>query len=56
MQFCIDTYLAAFPKAKLWAIFNSQNAASIALAGKLGFQSVPEASEPGSHLRVMTRE
>lgn len=56
VQFAIDTYLSAFPKAKLWAIFNSQNEGSISLAGKLGFKPVPEASEPDSHLRVMARE
>lgn len=56
VQFCINTYLKAFPKAKLWAIFNSQNEGSIALAGKFGFKPVPEASEPDSHLKVMARE
>ena len=55
VQFAIDTYLKSFPQAKLWAIFNSQNEGSIALAAKLGFKPAPEASEPDSHLKVMTR-
>lgn len=55
VQFCIDTYLKAYPKAKLWAIFNSHNDGSIALAGKLGFQAVAEGAESDSHLKVMAR-
>ena len=56
VQFCIDTYLKAYPSAKIWAIFNTKNAGSIALATKLGFKPHPDISYPEEHLTVMVRE
>ncbi|MBY0539103.1 GNAT family N-acetyltransferase [Patescibacteria group bacterium] len=56
VQFCIDTYLKAYPDAKLWAIFNSKNEGSIGLAQKLGFPPRPDASHPEEHLVTMVRE
>ncbi|MBX9765039.1 GNAT family N-acetyltransferase [Patescibacteria group bacterium] len=55
VQFCIDTYLKANPHVKLWAIFNSKNEGSIALAAKLGFSPRAEVSHPEEHLLTMVR-
>lgn len=56
VQFAIDTYLAHYRDAKIWAIINNTNPASTKLAEKLQFKVVPEASHPEDHLVVMARE
>jgi hypothetical protein len=56
VQFAMDEYLKALPGAKLWAIINTKNQASDALAEKLGFKPLPEASHPEENLLVMVRE
>lgn len=56
VQFCIETYLKAYPDAKLWAIFNGKNEGSIGLAQKLGFSQRPDVSHPEEHLVTMVRE
>jgi RimJ/RimL family protein N-acetyltransferase len=56
VTFCIDTYLKENKDAKLWAIFNSKNEGSIALAQKLGFKPREDVSHPEDHLVTMVRE
>jgi RimJ/RimL family protein N-acetyltransferase len=56
VQFAIDTYLKSYPSAKLWAIFNLNNQASMGLAAKVGFKSRPDLERSEEHLAVMVRE
>lgn len=56
VQFVIDTYLSAFPKAKLWSIFNTKNIASMKLAEKIGFRKRPEYWHDDERLSVMVRD
>jgi hypothetical protein len=56
VQFTIDAYMQKYPNGKLWAIINTKNMASDALAEKLGFKAQMEVSHPEDNLLVMTRE
>lgn len=50
--FAIDEYLKAFPAVKLWVVADPKNGASIALAGKLGFEASPELSDANGAVMV----
>lgn len=56
VQFTMDEYMKHFPGGKLWLIINTKNAASDALAEKLGFTPLPEASHPEESLLTMVRK
>lgn len=54
VRFTMEEYCKAFPGAKLWAIIDARNAASAALAAKLGF--IPAEGESGSDSLVMVKK
>lgn len=55
VDYATKEYLKAFPNAKIWAIINTTNPASLKLAEKLGYKTAEDASHPEEHLTVMVR-
>ncbi|MCE9541117.1 GNAT family N-acetyltransferase [Candidatus Kaiserbacteria bacterium] len=56
MRFAMDEYLKFYPDAKLWAGLSVDNAASVALATKLGFKKSEEHSDPEKRWCAMVLE
>lgn len=53
VRYVMDIYKASFPGAKLWAGVSTGNAASLALAEKLGFKADPAYLDAEAHWCVM---
>lgn len=53
VQFALDTYRTYYPHAKIWAGISLDNAASIALAHKLGFRQQEEYTDPAKNWTAM---
>lgn len=53
VRFAMSDYRSRVPGIKLWAGIDSDNAASIGLAEKLGFKIAPEYSDPEAHWLAM---
>lgn len=55
VDYVTKEYIKGFPNAKIWAIINTSNPASLILAEKLGYKTEEDASHPEEHLAVMVR-